>query len=108
MNTEQVEGNSPSLADNPLGLKLIGLDCGCDRILPVGHSDTRTTVEELGNDVLIRVDCVFRLDNNGVRAPSGGGVYHSGRCIVAGVIGNSHYDKIKQGADRNIRNLSGH
>jgi hypothetical protein len=64
-----------------------------------------TTVEKLGDDVLVRVDGILRLDGDSMRATSRGGMHLSGGCIVARIVCRRHNE---QRASRTINNLSGH
>ena len=68
------ESDSPRLADLAFGLELIGLDGWGDDVLTVDDLDIRTTVDELGSDVVVRVGRVLGLHDDAVGTAKGRGM----------------------------------
>lgn len=81
----------PGLGHSALGLELVLLHGRLDCEMAIGNGDLRAAVEELGGDVLVRVERVFRLHGDRVRAASGGWVdwEHRFELVLRGVVPRS-------------------
>jgi hypothetical protein len=66
--------HSPSFADLAGGLELVRLSSGGNGELATRNGDISTTVNVLGNDMLVRIDSVLRLNGEVMGTASGSGM----------------------------------